>query len=225
MKRKKQYELSIWVLLLRFIAGYINVMTLLLFAQMLAGHTGSLTTAAMLFSDGNIDAMLRVLGLTFSFFFGTIVSGYFYPTNKFHPRMQYGVFLIIMGIILFLFDVLGYNSLFFLTYISFTLGIQNGMFVFYRGIVVRTTILTGTITDIGVELGRRFKGVTAERWKLRFHLVNVLFFMVGASVAMAISLYTDWSLLVVAGIIDILIGLYFFALRDDLIEAIRESMK
>ncbi len=61
-------ELSIWVLLLRFVAGYINVMTILLFAQMLAGHTGSLTTAAMLFADGDIDAMFRVLGMTLSFF-------------------------------------------------------------------------------------------------------------------------------------------------------------
>lgn len=139
-KDTKKIELSIWVLLLRFVAGYINVMTILLFAQMLAGHTGSLTTAAMLFADGDIDAMFRVLGMTLSFFVGTIVSGYFYPKDKFHPRLQYGTFLIIMGIILFLFDRLGSNSMLFLTYISFSLGLQNGMFVFYRGLVVRTTI-------------------------------------------------------------------------------------
>ncbi|MBZ6527630.1 DUF1275 domain-containing protein [Aerococcaceae bacterium DSM 111021] len=137
-KQKINFELSIWVLWLRFIAGYINVMTILLFAQMLAGHTGSLTTAAMLFADGDIDAMFQVLWMTASFFIGTIVSGYFYPTDRFQPRLQYGNFLIVMGIILLLFDWFGYSSLIFLTYISLSLGIQNGMFVFYKGLVVRT---------------------------------------------------------------------------------------
>lgn len=221
----KKIELSIWVLLLRFVAGYINVMTILLFAQMLAGHTGSLTTAAMLFADGDIDAMFRVLGMTVSFFVGTIVSGYFYPTDKFHPRLQYGSFLIVMGIILFLFDIFGSNTMLFLTYISFSLGLQNGMFVFYKGLVVRTTILTGTITDIGVEIGRKIKGMSTDQWKMRFHIINVICFMLGASSGMAVYLYTDWSLLLVAGIIDIVIGLYFFTLRDDLVEAISESMK
>lgn len=218
-------ELSIWVLLLRFVAGYINVMTILLFAQMLAGHTGSLTTAAMLFADGDIDAMFRVLGMTFSFFVGTIVSGYFYPKDKFHPRLQYGTFLIVMGIILFLFATFGSNTMLFLTYISFSLGLQNGMFVFYKALVVRTTILTGTITDIGVEIGRKIKGISTDQWKMRFHIINVICFMLGASSGMAVYLYTDWSLLLVAAIIDIAIGLYFFTLRDDLVETISKSMK
>lgn len=224
-KQKINFELSIWVLWLRFIAGYINVMTILLFAQMLAGHTGSLTTAAMLFADGDIDAMFQVLWMTASFFIGTIVSGYFYPTDRFQPRLQYGNFLIVMGIILLLFDWFGYSSLIFLTYISLSLGIQNGMFVFYKGLVVRTTILTGTITDIGVEIGRKIRGMSTDQWKMRFHIINVMCFMLGASSAMAVYLYTDWSLLVVAAAIDIAIGIYFFTLKDDLIEAIQESMQ
>lgn len=42
---------------------------------------------------------------------------------------------------------------------------------------------------------------------------------------MAVYLYTDWSLLVVAAAIDIAIGIYFFTLKDDLIQAIQESMQ
>lgn len=224
-KQKINLELSIWVLLLRFIAGYINVMTILLFAQMLAGHTGSLTTAAMLFADGDIDAMFQVLWMTAIFFIGTIVSGYFYPSDRFQPRLQYGNFLIIMGVILLVFEWLGYNSFIFLTYISLSLGIQNGMFVFYKGLVVRTTILTGTITDIGVEIGRKIRGMSSDQWKMRFHIVNMLCFMLGASSAMAVYLYTDWSLLIVAAMIDIAIGIYFFTLKDDLVQAIQDSMK
>src|SRR5690625_8028948 len=95
------------------------------------------------------------------------------------------------------------------------------MFVLYRrGLVVRTTILTGTITDIGVEIGRKIKGISTDQWKMRFHIINVICFMLGASSGMAVYLYTDWSLLLVAAIIDITIGLYFFTLRDDLVEKI-----
>lgn len=224
-KETTNIELSIWVLLLRFIAGYVNVMTILLFAEMLAGHTGSITTAAMLLVEGDIDALVRVISLTLSFFLGTIFSGYFYPTDKFRPRLQYGSFLIAMGIILFIFDIFGSTSMLFLLYISFSLGLQNGMFVYYRGLVVRTTILTGTITDIGVEIGRAIKGMSTDRWKVKFHIANVTCFMLGAIVSMMIYLYTDWSLLLFGGIIDIIIGIYFFTLREGLAEAISESMR
>ena len=49
--------------------------------------------------------------------------------------------------------------------------------------------------------------------------------MFGASSGMAVYLYTDWSLLLVAAIIDNAIGLYFFTLHDDLVETISKSMK
>ena len=67
--------------------------------------------------------------------------------------------------------------------------------------------------------------MTTDEWKMRFHIVNVICFMLGASSAMAVYLYTDWNLLIVAAILDIAIGIYFFTLKEDLIEAIRDSIK
>ena len=49
-RHKINYKMAIWILLLRFIAGYLNVMVLLLFAQSVAGHTGNLTKVAILFA-------------------------------------------------------------------------------------------------------------------------------------------------------------------------------
>lgn len=78
MRHKNQIKnYYIGFLLLKFIAGYVNVMTILLFAQMLAGHTESLTNAAMLFADGDFDAMFRLLWISFSFFSGSVISGIF----------------------------------------------------------------------------------------------------------------------------------------------------
>jgi hypothetical protein len=49
--------------------------------------------------------------------------------------------------------------------------------------------------------------------------------MFGAISGKAVYLYTDWNLLLVAAIIDNASGLYFFTLRDDLVETISKSMK
>lgn len=147
-------------------------MTILLFAQMLAGHTGSLTNAAILFADGDLDAMFCLLWISFSFLVGLLLV-VFFPTDRFQPRLHYGSFLIVMGLILLLFNFMGYNNWYFLTYVALTLGIQNGMFVFYHGLVIRTTALTGTITDIGVEVGRMIRGVSKDEWKVAFHTPNV----------------------------------------------------
>lgn len=67
--------------------------------------------------------------------------------------------------------------------------------------------------------------MSTAQWKMRFHIINVICFMLGASSGMAVYLYTDWSLLLVAAIIDNAIGLYFFTLHDDLVETISKSMK
>jgi uncharacterized membrane protein YoaK (UPF0700 family) len=162
--------------------------------------------------------MLNMASMSISFLVGATVGGYFYPTDRFQPRLNYGNYLIIMGVILLLFNWFGYQSVYFLIYIAFSFGLQNGMFVFYKGLVIRTTILTGTVTDIGVELGRNLRGGTEDRWKLRFHIVNLLCFLIGAVSATAIHLYTDWNVLLIAAVIDIAIGLYYFTLKEDMIK-------
>lgn len=214
--QKQEEKLSIWVLLLRILAGYLNVTAILLFARMLAGHTGSFTNVAIEFVEGDMQSVFRILVITLFFFIGTIVSGYIYPSDKMKPSMRYGTLFILMGFIYLLFGILGYATLYFLVYLSFVLGFQNGMFVYYKGMVVRTTILTGTMTDIGVEIGRRFKGLEGNDWKLKFHIFNLVFFILGAVIAAFIAYYTDWNLVLGAGILEIGIGLYFNYARNDL---------
>lgn len=214
--KKQEEKLSIWVLLLRILAGYLNVTAILLFARMLAGHTGSFTNVAIELVEGDFESVIRILIITLFFFIGTIVSGFIYPSNKLKPNMQYGTLFILMGIVYLLFGSFRYDTLYFLIYLSFMLGFQNGMFVYYRGMVVRTTILTGTMTDIGVEIGRRFKGLEGNNWKLRFHIFNLLFFILGAVIATVIAYYTEWNLVIGAGLMEIAIGFYFNFARKDL---------
>ncbi len=202
------------VYLLRFFAGYLNVMAILIFSQMLAGHTGSLTNAALEFIEGDYWQMIRLLILTSFFFIGTIVSGIFFPSKYYDRRINYGRVFIVWGCIIILFGLFSTRSFYFMLFLAFILGFQNAMFVFYKGMVVRTTILTGTLTDIGLEIGRRLHGHSTEDWKFYFHIRNVLFYLIGATMAASLFLYSSLNIVMIGGFIALMIGFYFLTINS-----------
>jgi uncharacterized membrane protein YoaK (UPF0700 family) len=51
--------------------------------------------------------------------------------------------------------------------ISFSAGMQNALATFFSGAVVRTTHVTGTATDIGIELANYLSGRSPKVWKLQ----------------------------------------------------------
>ncbi|QLL10451.1 DUF1275 domain-containing protein [Mycobacterium vicinigordonae] len=58
------------------------------------------------------------------------------------------------------------------------LGLQNALTSSFRGMAVRTTHFTGTVTDLGLMLGRsREHGI--EKWKAAILLVTLLLFLCG----------------------------------------------
>jgi uncharacterized membrane protein YoaK (UPF0700 family) len=66
----------------------------------------------------------------------------------------------------------------------FAMGLQNALVSMISGSVVRTTHLTGTFTDLGIELSQILdktrKDRPALRSKINLRLVIILFFMIGA---------------------------------------------
>eukprot|EP00854_Cymbomonas_tetramitiformis_P016211 gene16211-19238_t len=78
-------------------------------------------------------------------------------------------------------------------------GLQNGMATQYSGHIVRSTHVTGTVTDIGLLFGRLLgwylRGVQAERsvefWKMKFLMLLVFGFFCGALAGSA--LWDEWG--------------------------------
>jgi uncharacterized membrane protein YoaK (UPF0700 family) len=66
----------------------------------------------------------------------------------------------------------------------FAMGIQNALVTMVSGSVVRTTHLTGTFTDLGIELAQLFVADhnqrTTTKAKLKLHLAIIVCFMAGA---------------------------------------------
>jgi len=66
----------------------------------------------------------------------------------------------------------------------FAMGIQNALVSMISGSVVRTTHLTGTFTDLGIEIAQLYGSEKQQRivlmTKIKLHLVIIFFFLTGA---------------------------------------------
>jgi len=50
-----------------------------------------------------------------------------------------------------------------LLWASVAMGIQNAMISYYKGTIIRTTHLSGVLTDLGLALGYRVRGLQVEK--------------------------------------------------------------
>lgn len=51
------------------------------------------------------------------------------------------------------------------------MGVQNAMVSHYKGTIIRTTHLSGVLTDLGLALGYRMRGLIVERRRVVLHLL------------------------------------------------------
>ncbi|MGP6145884.1 YoaK family protein [Jeotgalibaca sp. A122] len=215
---QNEEKLSISIFCLRALAGYVNATAILELGRVVSAHTGNSTKFALALVEGDMQNLLSIIMATACFLVGTIVSGFFYPSNELKSHRNYGNVIMLIGLGYLLFGWLGSDTLYFLMYLSFALGLQNGMHVYYKGLIVRTTILSGTITDIGVEMGKQLRGLPVEEWKLKFFTCNFLFFVIGAIIAAFLARYTNFNLMLVAGLLAVCIGSYFTYTQKEIME-------
>ncbi|MEF1282305.1 YoaK family protein, partial [Vibrio fortis] len=61
-------------------------------------------------------------------------------------------------------------------------GLQNAMITTYSGAIIRTTHMSGIITDLGIMIGARLKGTPFDRRKAKLLLFIVVGFLSGGLV-------------------------------------------
>jgi uncharacterized membrane protein YoaK (UPF0700 family) len=108
------------------------------------------------------------------FLVGAIVSGMIIGGRHLKPGRRYGVVLMIEGAVLLTATaLLLLNHPVGVTLTALACGLQNAMASSYYGLVIRTTHVTGIVTDLGVMLGQwiRFKDI--KPWKA-FLLLGLL---------------------------------------------------
>lgn len=91
-------------------------------------------------------------------------------------------------------------------------GLQNAMSSSYCGLMIRTTHVSGIVTDLGVMLGHWLRHRRIVAWKLRFLLALLFSFGGGGFVGASLDLVYGPVCLLLPAATSILGGAFFFAI-------------
>jgi len=183
---------------LAFIAGFVNAVALLLLAFPVGNLTGVTTqlgmnTANPLLYEGHILAAI-LLG----FWGGAVVAGAILGHSQHVPGRRHAVVLITQASLLVLaglgVELTAVQALL----AAAALGLQNGLTSSFRGMAIRTTHFTGTVTDLGLMIGRaRTHGI--EKWNAAILSLTLILFLAGGAAGLLIGTWLEgYALLIPA---------------------------
>jgi len=175
--------------LLSCAAGFVNGVTLTGLtgtpSSFTTSHmTGTTTVSSEQLGRDEFDEFGIRLCLVISFSFGAFLVGAYTgsPSKSYQIGPEYGPLLFILSLILSVACVDAYvdpNSYVYYYLASMGMGFQNSMTSKYSGSLIRTTHVTGTLTDIGLIMGQYTRGITENLWKLPVLLALVISFAIG----------------------------------------------
>ena len=150
-------------LLLAFNAGAVNAggfLVLHMYTSHMTGFASQLADGMVL---GNVTLLLNALGAILAFLTGAAVCAMLVNWGRQH-RMHgvYALPLVLEAALMFPFGLMGAITLTWATFavpltvllLSFIMGLQNAVASKTSGGSIRTTHMTGNITDMGIEIGK-----------------------------------------------------------------------
>lgn len=168
---------------LAFIAGLMNAVGYLGFrAAPISNMTGNTSLLGIAVGQGNgSEAGYWALTIV-AFVAGVMLSGFIVQRNTLQLGRRYGVVLVLESLLLFACMPLlhaGQSSGMYLA--SMAMALQNGMVSTYSGALIRTTHVTGILTDLGLYLGHLLRGLPVDRLRLRVCVVVAAGFALGST--------------------------------------------
>lgn len=191
MNRKSIYSSKI-IFGLTFLSGFINILGILLFDTTTGHNTGNISNMSISFALKDIEKVSKLLFCVLFFFLGSFLMGLLYYKKKENYGRIYGYLLMFQGLSLIPFNFINFQLLVFL--IALFMGMQNGVVIFFEGIKVRCTHMTGYLTDSAHEFASYFIGNRAMG-RLKFYIKSISLFFMGGLVASFIFLFSKKLLL------------------------------
>jgi uncharacterized membrane protein YoaK (UPF0700 family) len=164
---------------LAFVAGWVNSAGFILIGSFTSHVTGNVGRLADNLALGSHAAAALALTMIAAFFVGAFVASMAIESNLLRQRPYvYGTLLLCEAGLLATFHVLAVTvasrnprlqdaqALL----LCAAMGLQNSLVTRLSGAVVRTTHLTGVVTDLGIEGARWFRfwrGRVSRRWRIR----------------------------------------------------------
>lgn len=186
---------------LAFGASFLNAGFLLSTGASVSHLTGDIARIGSGLSNFNHTEgafLAKVSIASLGFITGATISGFMLHHPTLELTRPYGRTLSALGIFLIIshFTHTSYPLLS-IGIVSAVCGAQNALANRYRGVVLRTTHLTGLFTDFGIHLGMRLRGHDIESWKLLIPLWITFSFLLGAMLGSYLLMIgrSDWLLL------------------------------
>jgi uncharacterized membrane protein YoaK (UPF0700 family) len=183
------------------VAGYMNSIALGVFKSPVSHMTGAVSYLGIDVADGRSSDAAATLSIILAFMVGACLAGFIIGSRELSPGRRFGATLILEGAILAVATYLlvsGRHSG--VTLIAMACGLQNGTTSSYFGLMIRTTHVTGTVTDIGVMMGHWLRHRHVERRKLVFMMGVVAAFGTGVWIGALANARTGSIGLVVASL-------------------------
>ena len=226
--------------LLAFNAGAINAGGFLVVSMYTSHMTGFASMLADNLILGNMTLVLGAFGTLLAFITGAAVTAVMVNwARQRHVRSEYALPLLLEALLLLIFGLLGatlnrqtpFAVPLTVLVLSFTMGLQNALVSKISSSQIRTTHMTGIITDLGIELGKMFywnrtespmeSRVRANRIKLRLFSTLLTAFIVGGLVGAAGFRYAGFIWVVPLAIL--LLALSLPPLYADLLRTLRRK--
>ncbi|ALL07067.1 hypothetical protein AQ505_17195 [Pedobacter sp. PACM 27299] len=191
-KRTPQHNLKL-ATLLGLTAGFVNAEGFLGFAVLTTNVTGHAALLAEKIALADWHTAQVVALWMFLFLAGAFISSLILSLTGHNQRFSYFIAIFIEIIILLFSALYGHRydgtlvaKEIFAGSLLFAMGLQNSLVSMISGSMVRTTHLTGTFTDLGIELAQLFNKSKHDHpaliAKIKLRLVIIFFFMTGAVV-------------------------------------------
>ncbi|GEA50353.1 permease [Vibrio inusitatus NBRC 102082] len=203
--------------ILALVAGFVNSIGLLGFEHQSVSHlSGTATLLGISVINSSFSHVLNLLAVLLSFMFGSSIAGYLLHSSTLKLGRHYDSVLFIESLFLFIaLGLLSSGNFSGLYFASAACGLQNAMATTYSGAIVRTTHVTGIFTDLGIMLGKLFRGEPLDKRKAKLFIYIILGFISGGTAGVLLyAKYQFMSLLVPATACFVIAVIYKFYSRQ-----------
>lgn len=174
-----------WILiggfLLTGIAGSVNAIGFLgIHHQALAHMSGTSSIISTSLATGQFAIARHASFVLLYFFFGCVISGMITRDSRLRLGRRYGVALAVESALLFAATAWLHEGSNYGDYLAaMACGLQNAMTTTFSGTIIRTTHVTGIVTDLGIAAGLRLRRETVDTRRVVLHLVLLTGFITG----------------------------------------------
>lgn len=189
LTKKMAFTYFITVILI-FNSGWIDSVVLYnSFGASVAVMSGNLRILGHSIAGFDWLFVYKVAILVFGFVVGAAVNGVIMKTDAYVISEDHTKTLVLQSAVMLtgtlLIDIFSNHRVIDDLFLAVAMGMQNSFTTIFFGGLARTTHMTGTATDFGIEIGRVLRGDRSNVWKIPFFATCMTMFVIGNAVGFA----------------------------------------